>query len=67
MRISRNYFQPDALGRVYQQVTKFSRYRRADQNMERYLLAFDVPRRKAGARVVTGRALPEGSESILRV
>ena len=35
--------------------------------MERALLEFDVLRRKAGARVVIGGALPGASASILRM
>ena len=42
----RNYFQPDALGHVYYQATKFSREGRAGQTAERYLLEFDVLRER---------------------
>ena len=48
----RNYLKPDALAHLYQQMAKFLLRRRTDQATVRYLLAFDVLRRKAEARVI---------------
>ena len=64
--VLRNYFQPDALDRIYQQATKFSRNTRADRPMQRYLLQFDVLRRNAEAKVIMGGAFPDACVSILR-
>ena len=57
--ILRKYFRPDAPGHRYRRVAKFSQKKRAGQTMERYLLGFDVLRRKVEARVILEEAFPD--------
>ena len=64
MELSRIYFHSDALGHA---VAKTLQYRRAGQIMRRYHLEFEVLRREAGSRVVTGGAFPDGCVSILHM
>ena len=60
----RNYCRPDTIDYVYQQITKFSRYKRTDQTVERRRLDFDVLRHDAEARVITGGSFLDRSVSI---
>ena len=60
----RNYCRPDTIDYVYQQITKFLRYKRTDQTAERRRLDFDVLRHDAEARVITGGSFLDRSVSI---
>ena len=55
-----DYFKPEALDHVYQQVTKFLQYRRTGQTTGRDLLEFGFSRLKAEARALMGGAFPDG-------
>ena len=65
LKVLRSYLQPDALGRMRQRATKSSQNKRADQPTERYLLEYDVLRRKAEARAIAGRESPDACASAL--
>ena len=57
---------PDASDRVYHQAAKFLQLLRTDQTMEKCSLEFDIPRRKAEARVQIGTDTPDAFASVLR-
>ena len=61
----KHYFLPDATDQVFQDVQRFLHYKRTDQPMERFILDFDVLRRKAERRIQTGFQFPDPFVSIL--
>ena len=65
LKVLRNYLKPGA-DRIYQQETKFPRNTRDDQTTGRYVLEFDVLRRKTEARALMGTAAAATSVPVLR-
>ena len=65
--ILRNYFAPEAVDAIQQQVMRFMRFRRADQSIEDYIMEFDLLRREAAPRMKIGAGFPERFVSLLRM
>ena len=42
-----DYFQPDAFGRIFAQMERFTSYALADQPFEKFLMEFGIPRQQA--------------------
>ena len=62
----RQYFQPDAVDQVFQQIDKFMKFRRIDQTMERFLMEFGILRMKADKHIYpSGGTLPDSFVSFL--
>ena len=53
----RDYFQPDAVGRIFSRVEKFASGARADQTIEKFLAEFGILRRKAEKHIFASYAL----------
>ena len=64
MEISRERFAPDAFGSIFQDMAKFMNFKRTDQDMDTYLMEFDILRRKAEARMIKGGGFPDGIASV---
>ena len=64
-RILRGRFAPGATDAIFQEVAKFTNLKRTDHTTDVYLLAFDVLREKAEARMVMGSGSPDEFVSIL--
>ena len=47
VQVLRDYFQPDAVGRIFTQVEKFTSYARADKTVGKFLTEFGIFRRIA--------------------
>ena len=63
LQVLRAFFAPDALDALYQDVVKFSRFKRT---ADEYLVKFDPSRRKAEARMHTGCSFPAAVASASR-
>ena len=59
LNILRNRFAPDKADCIFQDVTKFLFFKRTTQDMDTYLLEFDMLRRRAEARFATGTGFPD--------
>ena len=59
LNILRNRFAPDKADCIYQDVTKFLYFKRTTQDMDTYLLEFDMLRQRAGARFAMGAGFPD--------
>ena len=59
LNILRNRFAPDKADCIFQDITKFSYFKRTTQDMDTFLLEFDMLRQKAGARFATGTGFPD--------
>ena len=46
----RDYFAPEALDSVYQEVVRFSQFGRAAQTTDGFLVRLDLPRKKAASK-----------------
>ena len=46
LRILRERFAPGAIGAIYEEVAKFTDFKRTDQTMDVYLIEFDMLREK---------------------
>ena len=64
--VLRNYFAPEAVDAIRQQVMRFTRSRRTDQSVDEYIAEFDLLRRKAESKMEMGAGFPEPFVSILR-
>ena len=47
IQVLRDYFQPDAVDRIFAQAERFQSYVRTDQTIEKFLTEFGILRRKA--------------------
>ena len=65
LRNLRERFAPDAIDSVFQAMLRFTYSGRADLTMGAYLMKFDMLRRKAEARMVTGSGFPDEFVSVL--
>ena len=63
--VLRQYYLPDALDQVFQEVAKFLNYKRTDQLMERFLLEFQILHTKAERRIQSGFQSPDAFVSVL--
>ena len=54
LEISRGRCAPDAIDSILRDMVKFTLLARTDQDIDTYLMEFDMSRRKAGARRITG-------------
>ena len=68
VQVLRDYFQPDAVGRIFTQVEKFTSYARADKTVEKFLTEFGILRRKAGRHMFpAGGGFPDIYICFLRI
>ena len=51
LNISRNRFAPDKVGCIFQDIAKFLYFKRTTEDMDTFLLEFDISRQKAEARM----------------
>ena len=51
LSISRNGFAPDKVGCIFQDIAKFLYFKRTTEDMDTFLLEFDISRQKAEARM----------------
>ena len=58
LKISGERFAPDGSDIIFQDVVKFMYFRRANQEMDTYLLEFDVLRQKGETRMLMGAGFP---------
>ena len=64
----RDYFAPEALDSVYQEVVRFSQFGRAAQTTDGFLVRLDLPHKKAASKKQGGGwAFPEVFASALRM
>ena len=63
--ILRNRFAPDKVDCIFQDITKFMYFKRTTQEMDTYLLEFDILRQKAEARMSMGTGFPDEYVSVL--
>ena len=63
-RILRNRFAPDAIDRIPPDMAKSLYFGRTDQNLETYLMEFDMLRQKAEARTPIGSRFPDEFVSV---
>ena len=66
-RILRQHFAPDATDDIFQDMVKFTNFKRTGQNMDRNLTELDMLRQKAEARMLMGSGSPDEFASVLRV
>ena len=59
LEILRNYFAPEAVDAIHQQVMRFTRFRRTDQSIDEYTAGFDLLCWKAESNVEMGAGFPE--------
>ena len=65
LRILRNRFAPDRIDCIFQDIQKFSHLTRTTQDMDTYLLEFEMLRQKAEARFDMGTGFPDEFASVL--
>ena len=65
LQVLHDYFVPDALGAVYQDVVRVSQFRRANRTMGKYLERPNLLRRQPESRMQPGGTFPEASASAL--
>ena len=65
LRILRNRFAPDKIDCIFQDIQKFSHFTRTTQDMDTYLLEFEMLRQKAEARFDMGTGFPDEFASVL--
>ena len=65
MEILRNRFAPDKVDCVFQDIYKFSNFKRTTQDMDTYLLDFEMLRHRAEARFDMGTGFPDEFVSVL--
>ena len=54
-RFLRERFAPGAIDAIFQDLVKFTYFKRTGQNMDTYLMEFDALQRNAEARMLVGR------------
>ena len=57
--ILRERFAPRPIDSILQDMAKFSFFKRTGQNMDAYLMVFDMLRQRAEARMITGCGFPD--------
>ena len=65
--ILRNCFAPEAADAIRHQVTRYVRFRGADQSIDEYIAEYDLLRRKAESEMEMGAGYPEQFVSVLRM
>ena len=65
LNISRRRFAPNKVDCIFQDITKFLNFKRATQDMDTYLLEFDMLRQRAEARFAMGAGFPDEFASAL--
>ena len=58
-KISRERFAPDAIDSIFQDMLKFTYFKRTDQKIGTHMTEFDFSRQKAEARMLMGSGLPD--------
>ena len=67
LRILRERSAPDAMDSIFQDMAKFTYFKRTGQNMDTYLMEFDMLRQKAEARMLMGSGSPDEFAPVLFV
>ena len=65
LRILRERFAPDAIDPIFRDMAKFIFSKRAERNMDTYIMEFEMLRGKAESRVLIGSGFPDTSVSAL--
>ena len=65
LKILRHRFAPDKIDCIFQDIYKFSNFKRATQDMDTYLLEFEMLRQRAEARFDMGAGFPDEFVSVL--
>ena len=65
LKILRHRFAPDKVDCIFQDIHKFANFKRATQDMDTYLLEFEMLRQRAGSRFDMGAGFPDESVSAL--
>ena len=65
LNILRVRFAPDMVDCIFQDITKFMYFKRTTQEMDVYLLEFDILRQKAESRMSMGAGFPDEYVSVL--
>ena len=65
LKILRHRFAPDKIDCIFQDIYKFSNFKRATQDMDTYLLEFEMLRQRAEARFNMGTGFPDEFASAL--
>ena len=65
LKILRNRFAPDKIDCIFQDIYKFSHFKRTTQDMDTYLLDFEMMRQRAVARFDMGAGFPDEFVSVL--
>ena len=67
LNILRNYFAPEAVGAIHQQLMRFMRFRRTDQSVDENIAEYDLLRQKAEPEMEMGAGFPEQFASKLNM
>ena len=65
LKILRHRFAPDKIDCIFQDIYKFSNFKRTTQDMDTYLLEFEMMRQRAEARFDMGTGFPDEFVSVL--
>ena len=65
LNISRDRLAPDRVDCIFQDIIKFMNFKKTTQEMDTYLLEFDILRQKAEARMSMGTGFPDEFVSVL--
>ena len=65
LKILRHRFAPDKVGCIFQDISKFMNFKRTTQDMDTYLLEFEMLRQRAEARFDMGAGFPDEFASAL--
>ena len=65
LNILRDRFAPDRVDCIFQDIIKFMNFKKTTQEMDTYLLEFDILRQKAEARMPMGTGFPDEFASVL--
>ena len=65
LKILRRRSAPDKVDCTFQDISKFMNFKRTTQDMDAYMLEFDMLRRRAEARLALGTGFPDECASVL--
>ena len=66
LEILRNYFDPEAVDAIHQQASRFTKFRRAEQSSDEFIVEFDLLTRRAESKMGMGQGSPGQFISKLR-
>ena len=67
LRILREYFAPDAIDSISQEIVKSMFFERTEQTMDTYIMEFGMLRGEAGSRLLLGPGFPDAFVAALRM